>query len=454
MSKQKIEALDVEIPRKWYNINPDLPSEMPPIINPVTKEPVKPSELEVLFPKKLIEQEISIRRFIEIPNEVREIYSTYRPTPLRRAERLEKYLKTPAKIFYKYEGVSATGSHKVNTSIAQAYYNAREGVEKLTTETGAGQWGSALAFACNMFELDLTVFMVKISYIQKPLRRILMNIFGAEVIPSPSEITETGRKILKSDPTTPGSLGIAISEAIEMAVNNDNVKYSLGSVLNHVLLHQTVIGEEALNQMKALEEYPDYVLGCVGGGSNFAGLAYPFYREKIEKKLDTRFIAVESTACPSLTKGEYLYDFGDTAGMTPLIKMYTLGHNFIPNPIHAGGLRYHGSAPTLSILKNHGYVESIAYNQVEVMEAANLFARTEGIVPAPESAHAIKGAIDVALDAKEKDEEITILFNLSGHGFFDLQAYDEFLNGNLTPYELDKHKIQEFINDIRDLLNY
>ena len=449
MAKTTLIESEVEVPRTWYNILPDLPRKLPPMINPATGEKIKPRDLEMLFPKSLVEQEFSGKRFIKIPEEVREIYATYRPTPLNRARRLEKYLKTPAKIYYKYEGVSATGSHKVNTALAQAYYNSREGVERLTTETGAGQWGSALAFASNIFGIDLTVFMVKVSYNQKPLRRVIMEIFGAKVVPSPSTLTEAGKKILEIDPDTSGSLGIAISEAIEFAVKNENTKYSLGSVLNHVLLHQTVIGEEALTQMRSIDEYPDVVIGCVGGGSNFAGLAYPFYREMIDKKLETKFIAIESTAAPSLTKGEFIYDFGDTARLTPLLKMYSLGHQFVPNPIHAGGLRYHGSAPTLSILKEEGYVEARAYNQVDVMEAATLFSRLEGIIPAPESAHAVKGAMEIAKEAKKKGEEITILFNLSGHGLLDLSAYDEFLKGRLQPYEMEPEKIKRFVEETK-----
>ena len=423
------------IPKNWYNIIPDLPSELPPMLNPATKEPVKPADLEALFAKKLVEQEFSKKRFIPIPKEVLEAYSAYRPTPLKRAKKLEEYLKTPARIYYKYEGATPTGSHKINTALPQAYYNAVEGISRLTTETGAGQWGSALAYATNVFGLDLLVFMVKISYLQKPLRKIIMRLFGAEVVPSPSELTESGRKVLQEDPDSTGSLGIAISEAIEFAVKNDDTKYALGSVLNHVLLHQTIIGEEALVQMKLLEEEPNYVVGCVGGGSNFAGLAYPFYRYSREKKLDVKLVAVESTAAPSLTKGEYTYDFGDTSELTPLIKMYTLGHKFIPSPIHAGGLRYHGAAPTLSLLKKHGFVESLAYNQVEVLEAASIFAKLEGIIPAPDSAHTIKAVFDLALEAKRNGEERVILFNLSGHGLLDLNAYEEFLDGKLEPYE-------------------
>jgi tryptophan synthase beta chain len=365
------------------------------------------------------------------------MYRLYRPTPMIRATRLEKFLKTPAKIYYKYEGVSPPGSHKPNTAIPQAYYNKREGVERLTTETGAGQWGSSLAFACGLFGLNLTVYMVKTSYENKPYRRTMMNVYGAEVYPSPSPHTEFGKKVLAKDPACPGSLGIAISEAIEDCVKS-GAKYSLGSVLNHVLLHQTVTGEEAILQMEMAEDYPDMVIGCVGGGSNFAGIANPFYREKVKGKApkQIRLIAVESTATPSFTKGEYLYDFGDTAGMTPLLRMYTLGHDFIPSPIHAGGLRYHGKAPITSFMVKEGLVEARAYNQVQAMEAAVTFARTEGILPAPESAHSLKAVIDEANRCRETGEGKTILTLLSGHGYFDMKAYESYLAGTLEPYEL------------------
>uniref|UniRef100_A0A7J3X667 Tryptophan synthase beta chain n=1 Tax=Thermofilum pendens TaxID=2269 RepID=A0A7J3X667_THEPE len=443
-----------ELPKAWYNVLPDLPEPPPPPLNPATGDPLPPEAFERLFPRELVKQEFSGERFIPIPEELLEVYRLWRPTPLIRAEKLERALKTPARIYYKYEGVSPPGSHKPNTALAQAYYNAREGVERLTTETGAGQWGSALAFATNLFGLKCTVYMVRASYEQKPYRRVLMHLWGAEVVPSPSPRTEAGRRILERDPNHPGSLGIAISEAIEDAVSHEGTKYSLGSVLNHVLLHQTIIGLEAVRQMEEAEDFPDYVVGCVGGGSNFAGLAYPFYHLKVSGKApkDTRFIAVEPTACPSMTKGVYTYDFGDTARLTPLLKMYTLGHDYVPPPIHAGGLRYHGAAPTLSLLVKHGLFESVAYNQVEVFEAAALFARTEGFVPAPESAHALKAVVDLALEAKRRNEETVILFNLSGHGLLDLQAYQEFFEGRLLPYEYPRERVEESIARLKALL--
>ena len=423
-------VLDEEyLPKKWYNIIPDLPEKIPPPLNPATKEPIRPHELEPVFPKSLIRQEMSEERWIRIPEEVLEIYRLYRPTPLIRAERLEKALKTPAKIFYKYEGVSPPGSHKPNTAIAQAYYNMKEGVEMLTTETGAGQWGSALAFATNLFGLKCRVYMVKASYEQKPYRRVLMETWKAEVIPSPSKLTESGRRILEKDPNCPGSLGIAISEAVETAVKSENTKYSLGSVLNHVLLHQTIVGLEVKKQLELLDLKPDYLIGCVGGGSNYAGFSYPFVKDAAKDGIE--LIAVEPRACPTLTSGEYRYDFGDTAGLTPLLMMYTLGHDFIPPPIHAGGLRYHGMAPSLCILVKNGIMKPVALGQLEVFEAGVLFSRAEGIVPAPESAHAVKVAIDKALEAKRAGEEKIIVFNLSGHGYFDLKAYEEYLKGTL-----------------------
>jgi len=439
------------LPRAWYNILPDLPEPLPPPRSPATGEPVKPEELEAIFPKEIVRQEVSTERFVPIPEEVREVYLIWRPTPLVRATRLEKALKTPARIYFKYEGVSPPGSHKPNTAVAQAFYNAREGVERLTTETGAGQWGSALAFGTNLFGLKLTVYMVRASYEQKPYRAVLMRTWGAEVVPSPSNRTKFGREILEREPSHPGSLGIAISEAIEDTLTHENTKYSLGSVLNHVLMHQTVIGLEAIEQMKQADDFPDFVVGCVGGGSNFAGLAYPFYMLVRDKKApkNIRFIAVEPTAAPSLTKGEYMYDFGDTAGLTPLLKMYTLGHDYVPPPIHAGGLRYHGAAPTLSLLKKHGLFESTAYDQVSVFDAAVMFARTEGIVPAPESAHAVKAAIDLALEARRKNEERVILFNLSGHGLLDLAAYSEYFEGKLPAYEYPKEKVNESIERLK-----
>ena len=447
MSKVKFILDESKIPKDWYNIIPDLPFPLPPVYHPVTLQPVKPEDLAPIFPVELIKQEVSTERYIEIPEEVRKIYKLWRPTHLYRALNLEKYLDTPAHIYYKYEGVSPPGSHKPNTAVAQAFYNKLEGVKRLTTETGAGQWGSALAMACNFFGLECKVYMVKVSYYQKPYRRSLMEIWGAKVVPSPSPDTESGRRILEQDPDSPGSLGVAISEAVEDAVKRDDTKYSLGSVLNHVLLHQTVIGEEALLQMEIAGEFPDVVIGCVGGGSNFAGISFPFIREKFKGK-KIRIIAVEPESCPSLTKGVYTYDYGDVAKMTPLLKMYTLGHNFIPPAIHAGGLRYHGMAPLVSALYHHGYIEAVAYPQTKVFEAGVIFAKTEGIVPAPESTHAIRAVIDEALDAKEKGEKKVILFNLSGHGFFDLSAYDQYLSGKLEDYFYPKDKVEEALKEL------
>ncbi len=421
-----------EIPRSWLNIAPLLPEPLEPPLDPETKEPMSPDKLSVIFPEPLIEQEVSDREWIDIPEEVLEIYSLWRPTPLHRAKNLEEYLQTPAKIFYKNESVSPPGSHKPNTAVAQAYYNKVSGVKRLTTETGAGQWGSALSFATQFFGIECRVYMVRVSYNQKPYRRILMETWKGEVIPSPSPNTQAGRKFYEEDPEHPGSLGIAISEAIEEAATREDTKYSLGSVLNHVLLHQTVIGLEAKKQMEMAGFYPDIVIGAVGGGSNFSGLSFPFLADKLKgDRPELEVIAVEPTACPTLTEGEYRYDFGDTVGMTPLIKMHTLGHDFVPPPIHAGGLRYHGDAPLVCKLYDLGYISAVAYKQTEVFEAAVTFARTEGIVPAPESSHAIKKAIDEALRCKETGEEKVILFNLSGHGYFDLSAYDSYLSGEL-----------------------
>jgi tryptophan synthase beta chain len=426
---RKVLLSEDEMPKEWYNILPDLPEPLPPPLHPVTKEPVKPEDLKPIFPNELIKQEFSDERWIKIPEEVREVYALWRPTPLIRAKRLEEALKTPARIYFKYEGASPPGSHKPNTAVAQAYYNMKEGIERLTTETGAGQWGSALCFATRLFGLKCTVYMVKVSYYQKPYRRVLMETWGGEVIPSPSDRTEVGRKILEQDPDNPGSLGIAISEAIEDAVKHDDTNYSLGSVLNHVLMHQTIIGLEAKKQLEMLDEKPDVIIGCVGGGSNFAGLCYPFVKDA--QKEGIKIIAVEPTACPTLTKGEYKYDYGDTAGLTPLLKMFTLGHDFIPPPIHAGGLRYHGDAPTLCLLVKHGLIEPRAVSQIPTFDAGVLFARTEGIVPAPETNHAIRVVIDEAIKAREEGEEKVILFNFSGHGLLDLQAYDDYLSEKL-----------------------
>lgn len=441
-----------DLPKYWYNINADMPVPPTPVLHPQTKEPVTPEFLNVLFPMELIQQEVSTERYIEIPEEVREIYKLWRPTPLIRAKRLEQALDTPAHIYFKNEGTSAAGSHKPNTAIAQAYYNKKEGVKALTTETGAGQWGSALSLACNFFDLDLEVYMVKISYNQKPYRRVMMETYGAEVFASPSDRTNFGRSILAEDPDSPGSLGIAISEAVETAAtSNGRKKYSLGSVLNHVLLHQTVVGEETLKQMDLAGEYPDVVIGCVGGGSNYSGLAYPFMRQNLLEDRCTRFVAVEPTATPTLTKGLYAFDYGDTAKMAPIVKMFTLGHRFVPPPIHAGGLRYHGMAPSLCALFDAGYIEAVAVPQLPTFEAAILFARTEGIIPAPETAHAIRVAIDEALNAKEKGEERVILFNFSGHGNFDMTAYQTYLGGELVDYEYPAEAVKEAMKDLPEV---
>jgi len=403
-----------------------------PPLHPGTRQPIKPKELETIFSREMVKQEMSLEEKIKIPEAVHEIYKLYRPTPLVRAKRLEKFLNTPAHIYYKNEGATLTGSHKINTALVQAYYNKKEGAKTLMTETGAGQWGSALSLACNFFSLKCIVFMVKVSYEQKPYRRTIMQIFGSDVFASPSTQTEFGQKILKETPNNPGSLGIAISEALEMVTKNINSKYSLGSVLNHVILHQTIIGQEAKKQMKSFNEYPDTVIGCVGGGSNFAGLAVPFIIDKISgKNKKTRFIGVESTACPKMTQGKYRYDFGDTAGKTPLLKMQTLGKDFIPAKIHAGGLRYHANAPILSFLNEQKITEARAYNQYEIFKAAMLFAQTEGIIPAPESAHAIKAVIDEAIRCKKEGKKKVILFNLSGHGLLDLKGYEDFIGGKM-----------------------
>lgn len=420
-----------------------------PVLRPDTLEPVTPDFLAVLFPMDLILQEVSTERYIPIPEEVREIYKLYRPTPLVRARRLEKALGTPAHIYYKNEGVSPAGSHKPNTAIPQAFFNKIAGTTALTTETGAGQWGSALALACKFFGLELQVYMVRVSYEQKPYRRVMMETYGATVFSSPTDRTKSGRAVLQQDPDSPGSLGIAISEAVEVAASSGGKKkYSLGSVLNHVLLHQSVIGEEALKQMDLANEYPDVVIGCVGGGSNFAGIAYPFLRENLLQGKRTRLLAVEPTATPSLTKGVYTFDYGDTARMAPVVKTYTLGHSFVPASIHAGGLRYHGMAPSVSALLDAGMIEAIAVPQLATFDAAVRFARAEGIVPAPESAHAIRAAIDEALDAKTKGEKRVILFNLSGHGDFDMSAYEAYLAGGLQDYEYPQEAIQASMQEL------
>lgn len=438
----KILLTEKEIPTAWYNIQADMPNLPKPPLHPVTMRPVGPEDLAVIFPMELIKQEITRERWVPIPEEVLAIYRLWRPSPLFRAWRLEQALQTPARIYYKYEGVSPAGSHKLNTAVPQAYYNKLAGVKRLTTETGAGQWGSALSMACNFFGLECTVYMVKVSYHQKPYRRVLMQVFGAEVLPSPTDRTQSGRAILAQDPHSPGSLGIAISEAVEDAATHDDTNYSLGSVLNHVLLHQTVIGLEAKLQMEKAGDYPDVVIGCVGGGSNYAGLAFPFLQDRLAGKTKTRFIAVEPTACPTLTRGMRAYDFGDVAGLTPLIYMYTLGRDFMPPAIHAGGLRYHGDAPLLCQLVADGFIRARAYGQRQVFEAAVQFAQAEGIVPAPESAHAVRCAIDEALEAREAGEARVILFNLSGHGHFDLAAYDAYLSGELQDYALPEEELQ------------
>lgn len=438
-----------DLPKSWYNVNADLPVSPTPVLHPQTKEPVTPDFLSVLFPMALIEQEISRERYIEIPEEVRDVYKLWRPTPLMRAKRLEELLDTPAHIYYKNESVSPAGSHKPNTAVAQAYYNKMSGTQTLTTETGAGQWGSALAMACKIFDLDLEVYMVKVSYEQKPYRRVLMETYGAQVFASPTEQTSYGRTVLKNDPDTPGSLGIAISEAVEVAATSQGKKkYSLGSVLNHVLMHQTIIGEEALRQMDMADEYPDVVIGCVGGGSNFAGLAYPFLHQNLTDGRETRLLAVEPEATPSLTRGIYAFDYGDTAQMAPIVKMYTLGHDFIPPPIHAGGLRYHGMAPSICALYDAGYLEAVAVPQLATFDAAIKFAQCEGIVPAPESAHAIRVAINEALDAKEKGEKRSILFNLSGHGNYDMGAYKAYLSGSLQDYQCPQETIDHALEKL------
>jgi tryptophan synthase beta chain len=433
MKRIKITLDENEIPKQWYNIQADLKTPLDPPLNPQTKQPISPDDLKAIFPMELIKQEVSRDRYIMIPSEVREIYRIWRPSPLYRARRLEKALKTPAEIYYKWEGVSPAGSHKPNSAVAQAYYNKKAGIERLVTETGAGQWGSALAFSTQLFGLKCRVYMVKCSYEQKPYRRILMETWGAEVFPSPTTLTNAGRETLKKDPQTSGSLGISISEAVEDAATHDNTNYALGSVLNHVVLHQTVIGLELKKQFELMDKYPDILCGCVGGGSNFSGTSFPFVRDKIiGKKPDLKIVSIEPLACPSLTAGEYRYDYGDSVGLTPLLKMYTLGHDYVPSPIHAGGLRYHGDSPLHSKLTKEGYMDALAYNQKEVFEAAMLFAQTEGFIVAPESAHAVRAAIDFAKISKKKNEKKIIVFTNSGHGHFDLAAYDAFLNHKIV----------------------
>jgi len=432
---------DSQIPNVWVNVLPSLKEPLAPPLNPQTRAPLTPQDLAPIFPMELIQQEFSPQPEIDIPGEVMDIYRLWRATPLYRARRLEKALDTPAHIYYKYEGTSPAGSHKPNTAVAQAYYNKRAGIKRLATETGAGQWGSALSLACQLFGLECTVYMVRVSYDQKPYRRMMMHVWGAEAFPSPSDHTNSGRAVLAATPDTAGSLGIAISEAVEDAATHSDTNYALGSVLNHVLLHQTVIGQEAKLQMALAGEEPEVVIGCVGGGSNFGGLALPYVLDRLAGK-GPRIVAVEPSACPTLTKGRFTYDFGDTAKLTPLIKMYTLGHDFMPPGIHAGGLRYHGASPLISHLLEHGYIEAKAYTQTPVFEAAIQFARTEGILPAPESSHAIRAAVDEALAAREEGRARVILFNLSGHGHFDLSAYENYLGGKLQDYEYPSAEIE------------
>lgn len=443
MDTVKYTLSESQMPKAWYNISANLPTPPPPVLNPGTGQPISPADLAPLFPEELIKQEVSCDRWIEIPDQVRSIYCQWRPTPLYRARRLEKALDTPAKIYYKYEGVSPTGSHKPNTSVPQAYYNKQAGVKRLITETGAGQWGSSLAFAGALFDLDVEVYMVKISYNQKPYRRAMMETFGSQVIASPSNQTKAGRKILQENPDSRGSLGIAIGEAVEVAAQDENAKYALGSVLNHVLLHQTIIGQETLAQLEQAGDYPDIIVGCTGGGSNFAGIAFPFIGANLRKEHSQpiKIVAVEPAACPSLTKGKYTYDFGDSAHLTPLTKMHTLGNSFVPEGIHAGGLRYHGMAPLLSHVLNLGLFEARAEKQLGCFAAGTTFARTEGILPAPEANHAVKGAIDEALRCKEEGVSKTILFNLCGHGHFDMQAYMDYQAGLLRDTEYSTEEV-------------
>jgi tryptophan synthase beta chain len=445
----KILLDEEQIPKKWYNVQADLPSPLDPPLHPQTHKPVGPADLSAIFPMELIRQEVTTDRYVDIPEEVREVFRLYRPSPLYRAHRLEKALKTPAKIYYKWEGVSPAGSHKTNTSIPQAYYNMKAGIERIATETGAGQWGSAMSFATMLYDLECTVYMVRSSYTQKPYRKSMMQVWGAECIPSPSTKTKSGQAVLAKDPDTPGALGIAISEAVEDAASHSNTNYALGSVLNHVCLHQTVIGLECREQLASVDAYPDVVIGCVGGGSNFAGISFPFAGDKlVGKHKDVDILGVEPASCPSLTKGLYTYDFGDEAGYTPLMKMFTLGHDFVPPSMHAGGLRYHGDSPIVSRLVHDGVMRAVAYHQSGVFEAAQTFARAEGIIVAPETSHAVKGAIDEALACKKTGEEKTILFNCTGHGNFDMSAYDAFYSGNLVDYEYPDRLIKEALGRI------
>ena len=445
----KILLDEEQIPKKWYNVQADLPSPLDPPLHPQTHKPVGPADLSAIFPMELIRQEVTTDRYVDIPEEVRDVFRLYRPSPLYRAHRLEKALKTQAKIYYKWEGVSPAGSHKTNTSIPQAYYNMKAGIERIATETGAGQWGSAMSFATMLYGLECTVYMVRSSYTQKPYRKSMMQVWGAECIPSPSTKTKSGQAVLAKDPDTPGALGIAISEAVEDAASHSNTNYALGSVLNHVCLHQTVIGLECREQLATVDAYPDVVIGCVGGGSNFAGISFPFAGDKMTgKHKEVDIVGVEPASCPSLTKGLYTYDFGDEAGYTPLMKMFTLGHDFVPPAMHAGGLRYHGDSPIVSRLVHDGVMRAVAYHQSEVFEAAQTFARAEGIIVAPEASHAVKGAIDEALACKKTGEEKTILFNCTGHGNFDMTAYDAFYSGKLVDYEYPDALIKEALGRI------
>jgi len=447
---RRILLSEKDLPKQWYNIQADMPKLPPSPLNPQTKKPVSIDDLKIIFPMSLIEQEVSTQRWINIPEEILNIYASFRPTPLYRALGLERALRTPARIYFKHEGYGPAGSHKTNTSIPQAYYNKIEGIKRIATETGAGQWGSALALAGALMGIEITVYMVRVSYDQKPYRRIMMETWGAQVYPSPSDKTEAGRKILAEHPDHPGTLGIAISEAVEDAATHPDTNYALGSVLNHVLLHQTIIGLECKKQLEVVGDYPDIVIGCCGGGSNLGGISFPFIYDKIHGR-DLRVIAVEPSSCPTLTKGEFRYDYGDTAGLTPLLMMYTLGHDFVPPGIHAGGLRYHGDAPLVSQLCHDGLIEAVAVGQTSVFEAAILFARTEGIIPAPESAHAIKVAIDEAIRAKEEGKEKVILFNLSGTGFLDLSAYEDYLSGKLVDFEYPEEKIKESLRRLPEI---
>ena len=450
MSKAEITKIilpEEKIPRSWYNVQADMPNPMQPYLNPQTKKPLGPQDMEPIFPMNLVMQEVSTERYIEIPEEVREHYKKWRPSPLYRAFSLEKALNTPARIYYKYEGVSPVGSHKLNTAVAQAYYNKAAGVKRLATETGAGQWGTALSLACSFFGLECLVYMVRISFEQKPYRKSFMQAYGAECIASPSDRTAIGRKVLVEQPDTPGSLGIAISEAVEDAVGREDTKYALGSVLNHVCVHQSIIGQEVKLQMEMVDDYPDVVIGCCGGGSNFAGIAFPFVPDKLAGN-KVRLLGVEPSACPTLTKGVFAYDYGDVAGMTPIMMMYTLGHNFTPAGIHAGGLRYHGESPLLSQLYHDGLIEAKSYKQKSVFDAAVLFARSEGIMPAPESSHAIRAAIDEALQAKEEGTPRSIVFNLSGHGHLDMLAYDNYFSGKMVDAEFSDENLKESLKSL------